>query len=126
MNNARPKNLDLFSITFPITAIASILHRVCAVIVWVGFGFLLVAASIALQSAEGFASVEEALNNNFLVQFVAWGLATATGYYIMGTLKHLIQDMGFFEEFAGGKFISWTAITFGVVISIIAGVVIWA
>ena len=126
MNKARPTNLNLLSISFPITAIASILHRVCAVIVWVGFGFLLAAASIALQSEEGFNSVAEALNNNFLVQFVAWGLATATGYYVTGTLKHLIQDMGFFEDFAGGKFISWTAILLGIVLSIVAGVVVWA
>lgn len=126
MNNARPKNLNLLSITFPITAIASILHRVCAVIVWVGFGFLLAAASIALQSQTGFNSVVDALNHNALVQFVAWGLATATGYYVAGTLKHLIQDMGFFEDFAGGKLISWTAISLGIIFSIFAGVVIWA
>lgn len=126
MNQARPKNLNLLSITFPITAIASILHRVCAVIVWVGFGFLLVATSIALQSEAGFHSVVEALNSNFPVQFVAWGLSTATGYYIAGTLKHLIQDMGFFEDFAGGKLISWTAISLGVIFALFAGVVVWA
>lgn len=126
MNKARPTNLNLLSITFPITAIASILHRVCAVIVWVGFGFLLAAASIALQSDAGFNSVADALGSNFLVQFVAWGLATATGYYVAGTLKHLIQDMGFFEDFSGGKMISWTAISIGVIFSIFVGVVIWA
>ena len=126
MNKTRPKNLNLFSIRFPITAIASILHRVCALIVWVGFGFLLAAASIALQSEAGFNSVVEALNTNFLVQFIAWGLATATGYYVAGTLKHLIQDMGFFEDFEGGKLISWSAISLGVIFSIFAGVVVWA
>lgn len=126
MNKARPINLDLLSMTFPITAIASILHRVCAVIIWVGFGFLLAAAAIALESEEGFASVVNALNSNFLVQFVAWGLATATGYYVAATIKHLIQDTGFFEDLAGGKVISWTAIALGILISIIAGVFVWA
>lgn len=126
MNKARPTNLNLLSITFPITAIASIMHRVCAVIVWVGFGFLLAAAGIALESEQGFSAVAEALETNFLVQFVAWGLATATGYYVMGTLKHLIQDMGFFEDFEGGKLISWTALSLGVILGVVAGVVIWA
>jgi len=125
MNKARPVNLNLLSITFPITAIASILHRVCAVIVWVGFGFLLAAVSIALQSEAGFNSVAESLSSNFLVQFVAWGLATASGYYIAATLKHLIQDMGFCEDFEGGKLISWTAILLGIIFSIFTGVVIW-
>ena len=126
MNQARPKNLNLLSVTFPITAIASILHRACAVIVWVGFGFLLATASVALQSESGFNSIVEALNTNFLVQFVAWGLSTATGYYVLATLKHLIQDMGFFEDLPGGKLISWTVITLGILFSIYAGVVIWA
>lgn len=126
MNKARPINLDLFSMTFPITAIASILHRVCAVIVWVGFGFLLAAASIALASPAGFSALVDALNSNFLVQFVAWGLATATGYYCMATIKHLIQDMGFFESLEGGSAISWTVIVLGILIGIATGVAIWA
>jgi succinate dehydrogenase / fumarate reductase cytochrome b subunit len=44
----------------------------------------------------------------------------------MGTVKHLIQEMGFFESLEGGKFISWTALSLGVVIGIFMGVVIWA
>ncbi|MEQ9022620.1 MAG: succinate dehydrogenase, cytochrome b556 subunit [Pseudomonadales bacterium] len=126
MNKARPVNLNLLSISFPITAIASILHRVCAVIIWIGFGFLLFTASYALESEEGFQAVTEILGTNFLAQFVAWGLATATGYYFMGTLKHLIQDMGFFESLEGGKFISWLALCFGGVTGIFMGIVIWA
>jgi succinate dehydrogenase / fumarate reductase, cytochrome b subunit len=125
MNKARPVNLNLLSISFPITAIASILHRVCAVILWVGFGFLLIAASFALESEECFAAIANLLSTNFLAQFVAWGLSTATGYYLMGTLKHLIQDMGFFESLEGGKLISWAAISLGVLIGIFMGVVIW-
>ena len=126
MNKARPVNLNLAVFAWPITAIASILHRICAVIIWVGVGFLLAAATISLESEQGFASVVTALNTNFLVQFVVWGLATATGYYVFGTLKHLIQDMGFFEDLAGGKFISWSAITLGIITSIIIGVTLWA
>ena len=126
MNKARPTNLNLLSISFPITAIASILHRVCAVIVWVGFGFLLATASIALDSEEGFDAIVQALGTHFIVQFLAWGLATATGYYVLGTLKHLVQDMGFFEDLAGGKFISWAAISLGIVLGIVAGVAVWA
>lgn len=125
MNNARPVNLDLTSVSWPVTAIASILHRICAVIVWVGFGFLLAAAVVATQSAEGFQSVANLLATNFLAQFVAWGLMTATGYYCMGTIKHIIQDMGHFESFEGGKVISWTAITLGILISIASGVLVW-
>lgn len=125
MNNTRPVNLDLASVSWPITAIASITHRVCAVIVWVGFGFLLAAASVATSSEEGFISIANLLESNFPAQFVAWGLLTALGYYCLGTIKHLIQDMGFCESFEGGKVISWTVIILGVLLSVAAGGIVW-
>ena len=126
MNNTRPVNLDLTKVSFPITAIASILHRVCAVITWVGLGYLLILLSYALSSAEQFAAMTELLQTHFLLQFVTWGFLTAFGYYCMGTVKHIIQDFGFFEDFAGGQFISWAAIILGVVLGLLAGVLVWA
>ena len=126
MSDKRPVNLDLGTVSFPITAIASILHRVCAVISWVGLGFLLCGLCYALGSAEEYAALADMLANNFLVQFVAWGLLSAFAYYCVGTLKHLIQDFGFFEDFAGGKLISWTTIVIGVAMSVLAGVLVWA
>jgi succinate dehydrogenase / fumarate reductase cytochrome b subunit len=126
MNNKRPVNLDLTTVSFPITAIASILHRVCAVISWVGLGFLLLLLCHALASKEQFNEVIALYDTNFLMQFVSWGFLAAFGYYCMGTVKHIIQDFGFFEDFAGGQMISWTAIAAGVVLALLAGVLIWA
>ncbi len=126
MNNKRPVNLDLATVSFPITAIASILHRICAVISWVALGFLLLVLCYALSSQEGFKSVTEVLQTNFLVQFVSWGFLTAFGYYCLATTKHIIQDFGFCEDFEGGKLISWTAIVIGVVLGLLAGVLVWA
>lgn len=126
MNNTRPVNLDLATVSFPITAIASILHRICAVISWVGLGFLLLLLCHSLASEEQYNSVVELYKTNFLLQFFSWGFLTAFGYYCMATAKHIIQDLGFFEDFAGGKFISWTAIILGVVLAVLSGVLIWA
>ena len=36
MSSERPVNLDLTTFRFPVTAIASILHRVCGVILFFG------------------------------------------------------------------------------------------
>jgi succinate dehydrogenase / fumarate reductase, cytochrome b subunit len=126
MSDNRPVNLDLGTVSFPITAIASILHRICAVISWVGLGFLLCALCYVLSSPEDYYVLANALNTNFIAQFVAWGLLTAFGYYCAATVKHLIQDFGFFEDFAGGKCISWVAIAVGIVLSVLAGVLVWA
>ncbi|MFT6201220.1 MAG: succinate dehydrogenase / fumarate reductase cytochrome b subunit [Granulosicoccus sp.] len=126
MSDNRPVNLDLGTVSFPITAIASILHRVCAIISWVGLGFLLTALCYVLSSPGDYSVLATALNSNFIAQFVAWGLLTAFGYYCSATIKHLIQDFGFFEDFAGGKCISWAAIVVGIVLSVLAGVLLWA
>ncbi len=79
-----------------------------------------------LSSKEDYSVLATALETNFLAQFVAWGLLSAFGYYCAGTLKHLIQDFGFFEDFSGGQVISWVAILLGVVLSVFAGVLVWA
>ncbi|ODS23462.1 succinate dehydrogenase, cytochrome b556 subunit [Candidatus Endobugula sertula] len=126
MNDSRPVNLDLGTISFPITAIASILHRVCAVISWVGLGFLLYVLCFVLGLQSDYNTLENALQTHFLVQFIAWGLLSAFGYYCVGSVKHIIQDFGFCEDFEGGKLISWVAIIMGVVLSLLAGVLVWA
>ncbi len=125
-NDSRPVNLDLVNFDLPITAKASILHRVCAVISWVGIGFALYALCILTNEADGATKLNELFASNFLVQFIAWGLLSAFGYYCCGSLKHIIQDFGFFEDFEGGKLISWAAIIAGVILSIASGVLIWA
>ena len=125
MKDNRPVNLDLTTVSFPITAIASILHRICAVIVWVGLGFYLIALSSLLSSEESFAEFQTLMETNFLVQFIAWGLLSAFSYYCAGSIKHIIQDFGYFEDFAGGKIISWVAIASAGLLSIFAGVAIW-
>ena len=125
MKDNRPVNLDLTTVRFPITAIASILHRVCAVIVWVGVGFYLIALHSLLSSEASFKQFHELMETSFLAQFVAWGLLSAFSYYCTGSVKHIIQDFGYFEDFEGGKLISWAAIALGGLLSILAGVVIW-
>ncbi|MEO0444315.1 MAG: succinate dehydrogenase, cytochrome b556 subunit, partial [Pseudomonadota bacterium] len=121
----RPVNLDLSTVKFPITAIASILHRICAVISWVGLGFLIMILGYVLSSAEQYNTVAALYKTNFLLKFVSWGFLAAFGYYCMGTIKHIIQDFGFFEDFSGGQFISWSAIIAGVALALLAGVLVW-
>lgn len=126
MNNKRPVNLDLMTVRFPITAVASILHRISAVITWVGLGYLLFFLGQALVSETQFNETANLLQTNVFLQFLNWGFLTAFGYYCMATIKHIIQDIGFFEDLSGGKFISWAAIILGILLAILAGVFVWA
>lgn len=126
MSKQRPVNLDLRTIKMPVTARASILHRISAVALWVGMAFGLIALYMSLSSEDSFAGIYSALTGNFLAQFIAWGLLTALGYYSMATLKHVVQDMGHFEELESGKQIATAAIGAGVFLSVLAGIWVWA
>ena len=125
MSKQRPVNLDLTTITMPITANASILHRISAVVLWSGMAFFLSAIFVSLTSEEGFLCVKELVTENFIGQFISWGLLTAFGYYSAATLKHVIQDMGHFEELESGKMVAAAALVIGIALSIVWGVWIW-
>ena len=125
-NNDRPIDIQFGKFCWPVTAIASILHRITAVIIWVGLGISLAALYFASQSEASFNHLVSSLESDFIVQFIVWGLLSAFGYYCMGTIKHLIQDMGYCEEFASGRVISWVAIILGLALSVLAGVYVWA
>lgn len=125
MSNQRPVNLDLKTIKMPITAKASILHRISSVVLWVGMAMFLPALFISLRTEEGYTTVQSLVTDNFFGQFIVWGLLTALGYYTVATLKHVIQDMGHFEELQSGKQIATAAIGIGIFLSIVSGVWVW-
>ena len=126
MSDTRPVNLDIATVRLPISAYASILHRICAVIIWVGFTALLIIASRALSSESSFADIAATLESNFIVKFLVWGFLSALGYYCMGTIKHIVQDFGHFEDKESGQMISTVAIAGGVLLCLLAGVLVWA
>ncbi|AOT06880.1 succinate dehydrogenase, cytochrome b556 subunit [Pseudoalteromonas luteoviolacea] len=125
MRKERPTNLAIQTMALPITAYASILHRVSGVIVWAALVALLPLLIFAIQSQEHFTTLSTLFTENFLAQFIVWGLLTALGYYCLGTVKHIIQEFGYFEELASGCMISRVAIGLGIVLSIVIGALIW-
>lgn len=99
----RPVNLDLQTIRFPITAIASILHRVSGVITFVAVGILLWLLGTSLSSPEGFEQAS-AIMGSFFVKFIMWGILTALAYHVVVGIRHMMMDFGYLEEtFEAGK-----------------------
>jgi succinate dehydrogenase / fumarate reductase cytochrome b subunit len=121
----RPVNLDLSTIRFPVTAIASILHRVSGVITFVAVGILLWLLGLSLSSPEGFLQAS-AVMGSFFVKFIMWGILTALAYHIVGGIRHMLMDFGYLGETLQIGTRS-AQISFGitVVLSILAGVLVW-
>lgn len=122
--NQRPVNLDLQTIHFPITAIASILHRVSGVITFVFVGILLWLLSSSLSSPVGFAEAASFVDG-FFVKFILWGMLTALFYHIVGGVRHLCQDLGYFEELESGAKSAQVSFIITGVLALLAGVIVW-
>ena len=121
----RPVNLDLRTIRFPVTAIASILHRVSGVITFVAVGILLWLLGVSLSSVEGFQTAS-AIMDSFFVKFIMWGILTALAYHVVGGVRHMLMDVGYPEEtFETGKRTANISFIITVVLSLLAGVLVW-
>lgn len=125
MIKKRPVNLDLATIRQPLPAIASILHRATGIILFAGLLFLLYAFDLSLESAEGFAQVEQMFESNFIAQFIAWGLLSALAYHMAAGVKHLFMDMGFCEELASAELAAKAVFVVAVIGIVLAGIWVW-
>ncbi|MDE8602434.1 succinate dehydrogenase, cytochrome b556 subunit [Marinomonas sp. RSW2] len=125
MNKKRPVNLDITTISMPITGIVSILHRITGIILFVGLAFLFYAFDLSLESQEGFDQVVNALQTSFLAKFIIWGVVSALMYHFVAGVKHLFMDLGHFEELESGRSAAVANLVIAAVLIVLAGVWIW-
>lgn len=122
----RPINLSKqIVMNQPLTAIASILHRIAGIVLFFGIFIMLYALDLALGSQDGFDTVANLIETNYFVKFVVWGLLTALAYHWVAGLKHLIMDLDIGVSIKGIWVLSIAALVLGISLSILAGVWIW-
>lgn len=99
----RPINLPLSQVIAvnsksPI-AVASILHRVSGIVLFLLVPVMLCILQTSLSSADSFAAVF----NHMALRFVAWIFVAATAYHFVMGIKHLLADAGMNEELKSGR-----------------------
>ena len=124
MNNKRPVNLDLGTMKFPPMAIASILHRISGIVIFLLLPFMLYLLEQTLHSAASFEKTLQLLTNP-LAKIVVWGFLTAVFYHLFAGVRHILMDFGFGEELESGQRSSVTVIALGVIAAIALGVWVW-
>lgn len=124
MKKERPVNLDLSTINFPAAAKASILHRVSGVVMLFSLAFLIWAFAVSLSGPEGFAQVESIMTS-FIAKFIGWGILTALGFHLILGLRHLVMDMGYWEELDSGRISANISIALSIILSVLVGVWLW-
>lgn len=124
MKDHRPKNLDLATIRQPITAIASILHRITGVMLFVAVGFLVWALSLSLESRQGFDQTVAVMTHP-LAKLITWGILSLVIYHLFAGIKHLIMDAGFAETKEGGPLAAKITLVLTAVVIVLMGIWVW-
>lgn len=124
MNKKRPINLDLTSMTFPPMAIASILHRVSGITLFLLLPFILCLFAKSLNSADSFIQMQMLLTHP-VYKLCLWGFSVAMVYHIIAGLRHIVMDMGIGEHLSAGRASAILVIALSFIAAIILGIWIW-
>ena len=60
-----------------------------------------------------------------LGKVVAIGTLSALTYHILGGLRHMVMDMGYWEELESGNLSAKAIIALWIILTIVLGVVLW-
>ena len=124
VNKKRPVNLDLGSLKYPPMAIASILHRISGVVLFLLLPIMLFILGQSLQSEDAFIQVKNLLTHP-CYKAILWVFGAALIYHLLAGFRHLIMDLGFGEHLDVGRRSAVLAIILAVILSIFLGIWIW-
>jgi len=124
VNDKRPVNLDIGTFKLPITAYASILHRISGVVLLLGVAVLLWMLDLSLSSAAGFEELKSTLQSP-LCKAIIWFVLVGLGYHMIAGVRHLMMDVGVGETLEGGALGAKLVIALSIIFAVVVGVWIW-
>ena len=124
VNHQRPVNLDLGSLKFPPMAIASILHRISGLVLFLLLPIMMYFLSMSLHSSESFDHLQTLLTNPYN-KLILWAFSAAFVYHIIAGIRHMIMDIGLGEELAVARRSALAVIVIAIILTIVLGVWIW-
>ena len=125
--NQGPRNVGILNLVryhFPLTAIASILHRVSGILLFMFIPFLLCLFEQSLTSEAAYHKVSSVFNEP-LARFLLWLGMNALVYHVLAGLKHLLMDFGLFETLRAGKYASMFVVVLSALYALMLGVLLW-
>lgn len=124
ITRTRPVNLNLMTIRFPIPAIASILHRISGLLLFICIPFLLWGLQTSLESAGNYQDLMTYLSSP-LSKFIIWILMTSFIYHLFAGIRHLIQDFGWGESLKAGRSSAYAVMILTIITAICIGIWLW-
>ena len=124
MKDKRPVNLDIGTISLPITAYTSILHRISGVALVAGVALLFWFLGTSLDGPEGFEQAKACLAS-FWGKLSIWAVLIALSYHASAGVKHLVMDAGIGETMKGGETGAKLVLAVTAVLVVLTGFWIW-
>ena len=124
MNDKRPVNLDLTTMKFPPMAIASILHRISGILLFLLLPLILYLLRLSLHSAESFAYLQGLIENPFM-KLALWAFCASLSYHLLAGIRHILMDFGLGEHLHSGRNSALFIIILSIILTILLGFWIW-
>lgn len=124
MHPDRPVNLPLprLAAAMPVTAVASILHRVTGIVLFAGTLFLCYLLDLALTDEAGFARAA-AIIDAAPGALAAWAILTSLAYHVVAGVRHLLLDFHIGDSLRAGRIGSWLTLVLAAMAAV--GLAIW-
>lgn len=124
---ARPvyRNIDMGDLAhyrLPIIGVASIVHRITGVALFVGLIALLPMLHMSLKSEAGFQAFRTIVWGNAIAKIVLLGLLFAIIYHLIAGVRHMIQDANKWLDLASARS---TATAVFVISALLTALVAW-
>ena len=119
----RPKNLNLFTIHFPIPAIVSILHRITGVILFLFIPIMLWALAYSLTDT-GFDHFHQWMSSYYF-KFFFWLLLIPFFFHLVAGVRHLLSDIHIGDTLKTGRVASIVTFVITAILVLLAGIWIW-
>lgn len=125
MKKQRPVNLDIGTISLPITSYVSIAHRLSGVFLFVAVALFIWLLDASLSSEAGFNALKEDLQSP-VCKLIIWAGLAGLAYHLVAGIRHLIMDFGVGESLEGGRLGAKLVVVFSIILILAAGVWLWA
>ncbi len=120
----RPVNLNLLTIRFPLTAIASILHRLSGFFLFLLIPLFLGVMNLSLRSPEDFFTLHTCLTH-FLTKSLLLIFLAALFYHLLAGIRHLLMDTGIGEGLIPARFSAGLTILLTALLTGWMGIYLW-
>ena len=123
MQRTRPKNLNLFTIHFPVPAIISILHRISGAILFLLIPVILWGLEYSLTES-GFDTLHAWFGTLYIKLFF-WLLLVPLLFHLVAGLRHLLMDLQIGVTLKGGRTSAWLTLIISGIVILLAGIWLW-